>query len=988
MKFLRTTLIIGIVLSLCLAAGLSAQQMTKEKEDNTWHKARKGSSADMRMKAFKKHKALKESSIFKNLKFTNVGPYNIGGRIVDVEACSEKPYTLFAAYASGGLWKTTNGGTTWKSLFDEEASIIMGDIAVHWPHAQTIWVGTGENNSSRSSYSGTGVYKSTDGGETWQHMGLAGTHRTGRIIIDPKNPKHVYVAAMGALYSNNENRGVYETQDGGKTWKKILYVNDRTGAIDLVMNPKDNKILYAAMWERDRRAWNFLESGKGSGIYKTTDGGKNWTRLEKGLPEGYANGRIALDIARSNPDVLYAFIDNQSLRPKGEKDPWADENVKLLKQLPKMSRKEFLALDDERIDKFLNNYGFDEMYTAKNIKAKIKSGSIKISDLVAYIGDANSNLFQTQIKGAELYRTDDGGKSWKKTHDYRLEQVYFTYGYYFGEVRVNPADENELYLLGVPLVKSTDGGKTFTTCLKSNVHVDIHAMWIDPKYPQRIVLGNDGGLNLSYDSGKSWHLINKTPVTQFYTVEVDMKRPYNIYGGTQDNGTVMGTSTYNEEYKQDWEGIYGGDGGYIQVNPKDNRTAILEFQFGNVFRKDLVTGATVPVKPNHKLKEDPLRFNWQSPILMSEHSPEVIYFGASRLFRSLDTAKTWTAISPDLTRSIKPQGDVPYGTITTIAESPLKFGLLYVGADDGRVWVSKGGGADWTEITKGLPSKKWITRVIASKWDESTAYVTLNGYRDDEWNAWVYKTTDYGKTWKSIKANLPDSPVNVIKEDTENKNILYVGTDMGCYISLDGGAKWQALMGAMPNVPVHDMVIHPRDKDLVVGTHGRSIFVLDVANIQKLNKKLMDKPIHIFEFGPLTYSGRWAYKSLWYPYPRATMDIQYYLKKSGDVKITIRDEKGNILRVLEGTSDAGMNVVTWDYELDRKLVEKAQSRIEKDKRKYSKDELANSYKYLAAKAGKYILEIKQGGRKATYNLEIKPGRKVVRSGNGRRPKGP
>ncbi len=904
-----------------------------------------------RLASFKKHMELAKKSLFKNLKWRNLGPVVQGGRLTDIDVPKGKPYTIYIAAASGGVWKTENNGTTWTPIFDNEATFTIGDIAIAPSDPNIIWVGTGENNSSRSSYAGTGVYKSTDGGKTWKYMGLGETHHIGRILIHPKNPDIVYVAAIGHLYTYDNARGLYKTTDGGKTWQKLpLPTNEKVGVIDIAMDPSNPDVLYAALWQRDRRAWNFVESGPGSGIYKSTDGGKTWKRLTKGFPQGWFVGRIGIAVAPSNPKVVYAIVDNQKIRPGAEKE--LKERLKKgaisIEALEKMTKEEFLALGKEKIEKFLRENRFPKEYTAEKIIEMVRKGKITPKDLADYVNDANRRLISSRVIGPEIYRSDDGGETWRKVNKHYIPGFYNTYGYYFGQIRVDPEDENRVYILGVPLMVSEDGGKTFRRIGGRGVHADHHALWIDPDYPARILDGNDGGLNISYDRGKTWQKINNIPIGQFYTIEIEKNKrsPYRICGGLQDNGVMCGTNLSVPGVTEPWKTILGGDGGYVRFDPSDPNTVYAEFQFGNIYRIDLKKRSLKFIKPKAKLGEPPLRFNWQTPFLVSPHNPYILYIGANKVFISYDRGDHWYPISPDLTTNPPIQGDVPFGTITSLSESPLKPGLLYVGTDDGKVWVTKNGGATWEEIDKGLP-KKWVSRVVASAFDEATVYLTMTGYRDDDFRTYVFKSTDYGKTWVSIKGNLPDEPVNVIREDPHNPNILYLGTDLGVYVTIDGGKTWHSLRCNLPTLPVHDLKVHPLEADLVIGTHGRSVYLLEIEPIEELTPEILKKEGHLFKIKPVTLAFDYRY-FMYGQMPKAV--IYYYLRESKKKAVVeIYDSSGKLVRKLKGTADRGINVVEWDL---RTKV--------KGKRGF-------------AEPGKYTVKIKAGKVVLEGTLEVKKG---------------
>ncbi|KAA3657156.1 MAG: glycosyl hydrolase, partial [Calditrichaeota bacterium] len=677
-----------------------------------------------RLAGYEQRKALQEKSLLSQVAFRNVGPSIMSGRVVDIDVDPQDPTHFYVAYASGGLWETENNGITFTPLFDNEAVMTIGDIAVDWQHDETIWVGTGENNSSRSSYSGTGIYKSSDHGKSWQHAGLTETHHTGRIILHPEDSNTLWVATIGHLYSENEARGVYKSIDGGETWEKTLYIDAQTGIIDLIADPANADILYAAAWHRQRFAWNFVEGGATSGIYKSEDGGDTWhllTTAESGFPTGDGVGRIGLDISRQNPDIIYAFLDNQFRREKDEDDD-APELTK--DSLRTMNSEAFLELDDETINEYLDHFGFPQKYSAKSIKEKISRSEIKPDALVTYLEDANSQLFDTPVIGGEVYVSRDGGQSWSKTHAEYIDNFVYSYGYYFGEIRVSPGDSNKIYILGVPALKSEDGGKTFNALMADNVHVDHQALWIDPQKTEHLILGNDGGINITYDDGTSWFKANNPPVGQFYTVSVDMEKPYNVYGGLQDNGVWYGPSTYEAGVAWHSTGSYpykrllGGDGMQIAIDTRDNKTIYTGFQFGYYYKINRSTRQSTSVKPQHELGDRPPRFNWQSPVHLSSHNQDIFYIGAEKLYRSMQNGENLIAISEDLTQGGLP-GNVPYGTLTSIDESPLRFGLIYTGSDDGLVHVTLDGGFSWQRISDALPQHLWVSRVEASPHEES-----------------------------------------------------------------------------------------------------------------------------------------------------------------------------------------------------------------------------------------------------------------------------
>ena len=736
-----------------------------------------------RLKLFDQHVTMKAESQFKDLKWQFLGPKNISGRCTDVEVVAPKGkyYTIYVGSASGGVWKTVNEGTTWEPVFDQHVSTSIGDIALDPDDPNTLWVGTGEANIFRSSQSGAGIYKTTDGGKTWQHMGLEGTLTIARIIIDPTNSDVVYVAASGHEWTKSKERGVYKTTDGGKTWEKILFINDLTGAIDLVMDPEDSQVLYAATWQRIRKKWNDPRNESnynGSSIHKTSDGGKNWKLINNGLPPAKFRGRIGIDISRSNPNVLYAFIDNYEIAREGT---------------------------DEETD----SYG------------RPKGGV---------------------IKGATIYRTDDQGNSWKRVSGLTeemtpyMERLSGTYGWVFGQIRVDPSDENTVYVMGIPLNVSNDGGKTYRRL--KGMHVDHHGLWIDPDNPNYLVNTNDGGIYISYDRGEHWRsLTDRLPVVQFFNIAFDMDNPFHVYGSIQDHGSRRGVVDLRRGRDNiptvDFEYAPGGEGSSHAIDPTNPDIVYSAGFYGSISRTDLSKSGQEAYKrilPRVFENEARLRGQWVAPFIISPHNPNIIYHGMQYLYRSLDRGDTWERISPDLTYNNKDKmGDIQYQTLFTISESHLKYGLIYAGTDDGRAQVTKDGGKTWTEITEGLVRNKWISRVVASKYSLGTVYLTQNGKRDDDFAAYIRKSDDYGKTWQDISGNIPLGPVNVLREDPIDKNILYVGTDIGVYVTKDRGKSWEVL-GDLPSTYVHDLIIHPRDNILVIATHGRGMWALD-ANL-------------------------------------------------------------------------------------------------------------------------------------------------------------
>ena len=750
----------------------------------------------VRLQSYERHVEMKAASKFKDLKWQFLGPKNISGRCLDVAVAPPKgkTYTMYVATASGGAWKTVNEGTTWAPVFDQGPSTAIGDIALAPSDPEKVWIGTGEANIFRSSQSGAGVYRSSDGGQTWTHSGLTGTGTIARIVVHPKNPDVVYVAAGGTEWTQNPDRGVFKTVDGGKTWDKVLFVDNETGAVDLVMDPRDNDILYAATWQRTRNKWNDprnTAASSGSGIWKTTDAGKTWTPVNAGLPEARYRGRIGIDLCAIKPDVLYAFVDNY----EKAREPSADEMT--------------------------DSYG-------------LPSAGI--------------------IKGATVYRSDDAGKTWVQTSGLTPEQKKYmerhsnTYGWVFGQIRVDPNDENTVYTMGLSLHVSRDGGKTFA---RIRTHGgDHHALWIDPENSNYLLNGFDQGLNVSYDRGRTWRYFQDTlPVCQFFNLNYDMDTPFRVYGSMQDHGSFRArvdlSKGRDKIEPQEYERAPGGEGSHHAIDPTDPNIVYSAGFYGTLERSDYGKPGPFPGYPAGKtilpaqFEDEPrLRGQWLAPFLLSSHNPNIIYHGMQFVFRSLDRGDTWEKISPDLTAAVPSElGDIPYHTLFALSESSLKYGLIYAGTDDGNVWVTRDGGKKWTALNAGLPYQKWVSRLVASQHKMSAVYLTQNGKRDDDVAPYVWKSDDYGKTWVDISKGIPLGPVNVIREDPVNKDILYVGTDLAVYVTTDGAKTWQVLGANLPTSYVHNLIIHPRDNMVVIATHGRGMWVLDANGINNKDKQ-------------------------------------------------------------------------------------------------------------------------------------------------------
>lgn len=915
-----------------------------------------------------KKEALKKSSLINNIPFTNVGPTVMSGRVVDVEVNPRNSVEFYVAYASGGLWKTSNNGASFEPIFDNEAVMTIGDIDIHWGSG-TIYIGTGEVNSSRSSYAGLGVYKSTDDGKTWKNIGLNDSHHIGKILVSDDNPDEIIVGALGHLYSDNQERGIFKSIDGGKTWSRKLFINEKTGIVDIDRDPINMNILYASSWERERRAWNFVEAGEGSSIYKSTDNGETWSNITKGnngFPTGSGVGRIGIaSYHKDGVNKVYALLDNYNRRPAEE----VTEERLTKEDLNVMSEDEFEALENDKLTAFLRSNRFDRKYTAKKVKSMVKVGKILPSALVEFVEDANSILFDTQVIGAEVYLSEDGGKTWKKTHDSYIENLYNSYGYYFGMIEVSPNNPDKVYIAGVPILRSDDGGRTWSNINGANVHVDHHSLWINPDIGGHLINGNDGGINISYDDGKHWIKCNSPAVGQFYYVNVDQDDPYNIYGGAQDNGVWYGPSNYkattrwHSSGKYPYESIVGGDGMQVQIDSRDNDIVYAGLQFGNYYRINKKTGDRKYITPSHELGERPLRWNWQAPILLSKHNSDVFYMGSNHLHRSMDRGDSHAKISKDLTNGGR-KGDVTFGTLSTIDESPFTFGLLYTGSDDGVIQVSRDGGYSWKKISNKLPQDMWVSRVQASTHKESRIYASLNGYRWDDFTPYLYTSDDYGNTWSRIGKELPHEAINVVKEDPSDENVLYVGTDHSLFVSFDRGQSFTIMSKDLPAVAIHDLVIQNKAKEIILGTHGRSFYKASVAELQILNQ-IRDKELHLFALAPTRYSNRWGRNpSIFNPDPGPKYNFSVFAPESKKVNMSIALEDETNLHSMEYNLPKGISIQEYDLTITKRAAEKIE-----EKNKTTIEAQQNGKYYLPK--GSYIVTIKSGRAEHSQTLVVK-----------------
>jgi len=823
--------------------------------------------AKQRVQWYKQHVEIKENSIFKNLPWQFVGPTNVSGRMTDVEVVTPKGenYTVYVASASGGIWKTQNEGITWHPIFEHGMSTAFGDLALDPQNQNTIWAGTGEANIFRSSNAGAGIYRSKDAGENWEHLGLVNTNTISRILVHPNNSDVVFVAAGGNEWTNDEERGLYKTSDGGKSWEKILYVDDKTGAYDLVMNPENPNIMYATTWQRVRKKWNDPRTEldyKETSIYKTTDGGKKWSKINKGLPDAKFRGRIGIDLCKASPNVIYAFVDNY-------------EKLK----------------EDNALNETTDAYG------------RPSSG---------------------RIKGATVYRSDNGGENWVQAsaQNSYMEGLSGTYGWVFGQMRVDPVNPDKIYVMGLALNVSGDGGKTFRAL--RGMHGDHHGLWIDPENPDYMVNVNDGGVAISYDGENFRTFYNNLPLVQFFNINYDMAEPFHVYGSVQDQGSFQGVvdlsrgrdNISSTEFKR----APGGEGSNHAVDPKDPNKVYSAGFYGTISKNNMATGDDKNIMPKTPEGADRLRGQWLAPFILSPHNSGIIYHGTQFIHRSMNEGETWEKISPDLTYNEEAKkGDIPFQTIFTITESPLKFGVIYVGTDDGRVWMTKNSGTNWDEINKGLPYGKWVSQMEASAFEEGTVYMTQNGKREDDFAAYVWKSENYGQTWIDISANIPCGPANVIREDPKNEKILYVGTDYGVYVSLNGGKSWESLPGELPTTYVHDLVIHPRDDVAVIGTHGRGVWALDVRLVRDVANVKSDDKCSILDFDDCRLPRS---MNSWYRRTAKELNAPFYMNEAGAVSVNIINAENKVVKEIKVSGEKGLNFVAWNLMVDEeKMVE-------------------------------------------------------------------
>jgi photosystem II stability/assembly factor-like uncharacterized protein len=788
----------------------------------------------------------------------------MGGRVSDIAVVEKRPSTWFVALGTGGVFKTVNQGTTWSAVFEKEAVASVGAVAVWQKNPSVVWVGTGEANSRNSSSWGNGIHRSLDGGSAWEHRGLERTHTIARVVTDPVDSNTVYVAALGRLWGENPERGVYLTRDGGRSWTLSLKVDARTGACDLVMDPSDPRVLYAALHARRRTPWSFVSGGTTGGIFKTTDAGRTWRKLTGGLPA--ETGRIGLDIYRKDPRVLYAVVESA------------------------------------------------------------EGGQIA--------------TFDARSRAGGVFRSDDGGERWVRLGPWAPRPFYFS------QIRVQPDDDRRVYLLGVDLWVSDDAGRTFRAGGGRNLHPDFHAMWIDPADGDRVLAGTDGGVFLSHDRAVNWDFINNMAAGQFYNIAVDLRDPYRIYGGLQDNQTWGGPSRTRFSSESwldptrkdgitngDWYCLGGGDGFHVAVDPTDPDLLYYESQRGMLQRIHLATGKERVLRPAAREGAPEYRFNWNTPFVISPHDPSVLWMGGNHLFRLYDRGDRWEEASPDLTTgdakkmATAGSGAEAHCTIVSLAESPVTKGQVWVGTDDGKVWLTRDSGAHWTDLTanlRGVPPGLYMSRIEASRHAPGTAYLAVDGHRSDEFRPFLLVTRDFGKSWSSIVGDLPPhGPVKVVRESPGNPDLLFAGTEFGLFMSLDRGARWIKAGEGLPTVAVDDILIHPRERDLIAGTHGRSLYVLDdIGALEQWTPATAEAPVTLFAprpataFHARTISGLWGQKMFTAKNPPFGACLDYHVKEwtGDDVSLTVADSAGVTVRKLTGPGTPGFHRVVWDLQ--------------------------------------------------------------------------
>jgi photosystem II stability/assembly factor-like uncharacterized protein len=808
--------------------------------------------------------------LLKALQARAIGPAVMGGRVSDIALDPEDPAVYYVALGRGGLMKTTDNGGSFSWPMEKEAVSSMGAVAVAPSNAQVVWVGTGEANDRNSSGWGNGVYRSTDGGKTWVHAGLASSRTIARIAVHPRDPDTAYVAAMGDLWSDGGERGLFKTTDGGRTWTAVLTAprphDARTGCGDVALDPSNPDTVYAVLYARRRTPWAFTAGPAATGgedvggIFKSTDGGRSWTRLAGGLPA--RTGRIGLAVHAKNPRILYAIVES------------------------------------------------------------FEGGTQNIDDI--------------RSKRGGVFRSEDGGATWTRQNALNPRPFYFS------QIRVDPQNDRRVYVLGYALHVSEDGGSSFREDHFGKVHADNHALAIDPRNPKRLLLGTDGGVYESWNAGAAWRHVNTFAAGEFYRIAVDTSRPYRICGGLQDNLNWVGpseTRTKEGIVNSDWINIYGGDGFYCVFDPDDPQIVYAESQSGYIHRLHLGSGAVKNLRPEPAEGQEAFRFHWNSPFIPSRHVKGTMYLAGNRVFALTDRAEQWRVISPDLsTRQVDRiltvgSGAETYGVVYALAESPIAPGMLWAGTDDGKVWVTEDEGQTWTDLTASLPAEargQWIARIEPSAHDARVAYLVVSAFRSGDYRPLVYKTADRGKTWQSLSATLrPDEPVRVVREDPKNPRLLFLGAEFGLYVSLDGGASWMPF-GGLPTVPVDDLVIHPRDDDLVIATHGRSLYIVDdIRPLRELAGEVREKAAHLFPvadaeaFVPLPgwvdSAGSAVYRGV-NPAPGAAITVWIKAFTGDSISLAVTGPGGVPVANLEAPGTPGLTRVTWDLKVTKDLL--------------------------------------------------------------------
>lgn len=850
---------------------------------------------------------------FKRIGWRCVGPASMGGRVADMCFQPGRTKTYYVAYATGGIWRTTNLGTTFEPIFDDQVTSCIGSIACCDAPDQgdegkgaILWVGTGEGNGRNSSSWGNGVYRSTDKGKTWTHLGLEDSHDIPRIAVDPRNPDVCYVAALGHLWGHNEQRGLYKTTDAGKTWDKVLGIDDKTGCCEVILDPKNPDTVYCAMYMRLRKAWTFVSGGPEGGIYKSTDGGKNWTKLAGGLPE--QTGRIGLDIYAKDPNKLIAVVEST------------------------------------------------------------QEGANSIRD--------------DRQRGGGVFRSNDGGQTWERM------SVRSPRAFYFSKIKFDPNDDQRVYMLGWTTEVSIDGGRTFFGGVADILHADHHAILINPDDSDHVIIGTDGGVYQSFDKAKTWDFLNTMATGQFYNLGLSHEEPYRIIGGLQDNGTWVGPSrTVRREKKDerrgipdtsitnaDWTDCFWGDGFHCAFDPTDSDVIYAEWQGGHITRVNLRTGEKKYCSPEAREGQPRHRYNWNTPFFVSKHDPTVLYHAGNMVFKLLDRGDRWQRISDDLTTADPAKMETvgsnaeTYCSIVSLAESPLHAGEIWAGSDDGLIHVTRNDGKSWANVTPPTTEGRYISRVHPSAHKSGRCYASIDGHRTDDFRACIVVTEDFGKNWTDITANLPHGrTVKVVREDLFNPEVLYAGTESGLWISADRGQNWVKMHGkSLPTVPVDDIQQHPRLGDLVLGTHGRSIYILDCARfLSELTPENLGKSVHLCQALPgrpmpeMEVSGAWTHKIFRAPNPPAGVVFDYWVKEytGEDIAITIKNDQGTVMKKLSGGGHPGLNRVNWDLQPDEWL-------------KLGDQGEEPWIQPFYARPGKYTASLKMGEHECSVEFEV------------------